>query len=581
MREKPAPRRAQLFNALETLTVRYGRRRYFKDCSGRMRRKWAIAVCGVALMGPSSWATALDAPRLRERLPPGQSERPAPAVPKPPSADEDKGLDATAVLAQPQSIRLDGAVAIEPEAFEKILSRFVRRGLTRADLVALTREITDVYRAEGYFLSRAVIPPQTLSNGVLVVTVEEGRFTGVEFEGGGGEGLDDYFLSVLAEVPARRETLERTILTLGDLAGVTVLSSKTAPVSGARGEYKLVLHLQRTGADGLLYVDNRGQGGGDALQLSAQAGFNDAGGVGNRVEVSVFTDPVNPGKRQFGEVSFSAPLGLRGTIVSAAVSASSSVDGSFGEGRYKSYGSDVTVAIRHPVLRTRKRSLWVDLEFAQSNSGAELETLGLRRDELSIARLGADLDLRDDWGGRNRLRLGASFGRDGFTAPGPFHPMARNDDGASFTKFTLLASRTQSIAPEWSLFASVRAQLSADNLPEDEEISFGGARWGRAYDYGEIEGDSGAAGQLELRYTRIDVPLAQSLQGYAFADAAAAWTRDGEGEPKTLSSAGLGMRAAFEGGYRAGLEAALPLDPAPGAQGNRDPRVFATVSKEF
>jgi hemolysin activation/secretion protein len=546
-----------------------------------MRRVWAIAVCAAALTGPSSWAAAPEAPRLRERLPAGQTERPAPAIPKPPAADQAEGQDARGVLAAPDAIRLDGAVAIAPEAFEKIFSRFVRRGLTRADLVVLTREITDIYRAEGYFLSRAVIPPQTLSNGVLVVNIEEGRFVAVEFEGGGGEGLQDYFLHVLAEIPARRETLERAILTLGDLAGVTVLSSKTAPMPGTRGEYKLVLQLRRTGADGLLYVDNRGQGGGDALQLSAQAGFNDVGGVGNRVEVSVFTDPGNPARRQFGEISASAPLGLRGTIVSASLSASNSVEGRFGEGRYRSSGADVSVAIRHPVVRSRKQSLWVDLELAQSNSGAEIETLGLRRDELSIASLGAELDLRDEWGGRNRLRLAAAFGRDAFEAPDSFHPMARNDDGASFTKFTLLASRTQSIAADWSLFASVRGQYSADNLPEDEEISFGGARWGRAYDYGEIEGDTGAAGQVELRYTHTGFSMAESLQGYAFADAAAVWIRDGEGEPDTLASAGLGMRAAFAGGYRAGVEAALPLDRVPNGQGNRDPRLFATVSKEF
>jgi hemolysin activation/secretion protein len=225
--------------------------------------------------------------------------------------------------------------------------------------------------------------------------------------------------------------------------------------------------------------------------------------------------------------------------------------------------------------------MWVNLELVQSNSDASIETLGLHRDELSMARLGASWDIRDDWGGRNRLNLSVTFGRDGFAAPTPAHPMARTDDGASFTKFTLLASRTQRLGADWSIFASVRGQYSEDNLPEDEEISFGGARWGRAFDYGEIEGDTGAAGQLELRYTRTGLSLAESLQGYVFADTAATWVRAGEGEPDSMSSAGIGLRAAFAGGYRAGVETAVPLDRVPNGKDGRDPRLFATVSKEF
>lgn len=499
---------------------------------------------------------------------------------KTPSDDQAVSADAATVLAAPAAIRLDGAVAIAPDRFDPVFARYLRRGLTRADLVALSREITDTYRAEGYFLSRAVIPPQTITDGVLTVKVEEGRFAEVEFEGGGGGDLHDYFSHLLAEVPARRETLERAILTLGDLGGVTIVSSDTVPVEGVRGDYKLVLKVARDAADGLIYLDNRGEGG-ETPQLSAQAGFNGIGIAGSRIELNVFTDPGDPARRQFAEVSASAPLGLRGAIISGSLSASNSVDGQFGAGRYRSRGTDVSVGVKYPVLRTRAKSVWVNLDLVQSNSDANIETLGLRRDELTMARLGANADLRDEWGGRNRVNIGMTFGRDGFSAPSPLHPMARNDDGASFTKFTLLASRTQSISGDWSLFASLRGQYSADNLPEDEEISFGGARWGRAYDYGEVEGDSGAAGQLELRYTRTGFGLAESLQGYLFADTAAVWVRDGEGEADVLSSAGLGLRAAFMGGYRAGLEAAIPLDRIPSGKDGRDPRVFATVSKEF
>lgn len=544
-------------------------------------RAGIVALCA-ATMAASATAADSTSSRLRERLPAPPAERQMPAVET--KAGDPDGRDATEVrpIASPSEIRLDGAIALSPEYFEAIFARYVNRDLARQDLVALTREVTDAYRAQGYFLSRAVIPPQTLSNGVLTIRVEEGRFVAVEFESGGGDDdLKDYFDVVLAEIPARRSTLERAILTLGDLSGVTIVSSKNVPVQNSRGEFKLVLKVDKDVADGFVHVDNRGEGGGDAVQLSAQAGFNGVGVRGGRLEVNVFTDPGNPSRSQFAEVSASAPLGLRGTIVSISASASNAVDGQFGAGRFRSRGTEVSLSVRHPVVRSRAHSMWVNLELAQSNSDADIETLGLRRDELTMARAGATWDVRDEWGGRNRLNVSATFGRDGFRAPSAVHPMARDDDGTSFTKFTLSASRTQQLTGAWSLFASLRGQYSSDALPEDEEIAFGGARWGRAYDYGEIEGDTGAAGQLELRYTRDKLDFFDSLQAYAFADVAALWIRDGIGEPDAMSSAGLGLRAAFGGGYRAGVEAAVPLDRVPSSQTDRNPRVFATVSREF
>ena len=547
-----------------------------------MRPAYQItAICAALLAGPAAHAADAGGQKLRERLPVVSGDRPAPKIEENDAAAKGDIGDTDRPLAAPSSIRLEGAIALSPDYFESIFARYVHRGLSRNDLAALAREVTDAYRAQGYFLSRAVIPPQTLSSGVLTVRVEEGRFVAVEFESGGNEELRAYFDRLLAEVPARRETLEYAILTVGDLSGVTVDSSRSVPVGDSRGDYKLVLKVSGKPADGFIYADNRGEGGGDAVQMSAQAGLNGVGLVGGRLEINAFTDLRDPSRSQYGEVSYSAPLGLRGTIVTVAASASNAVDGDFGSGRFRSHGTEVSLSLRHPVLRTRAKSMWVNVDLVQSNSDSDVDSFGIRRDELSMARLGAAFDIRDEWGGRNRASLGVTFGRDGFKTASLAHPMSAAGDGASFTKFTLSASRTQSLAPEWSLHAALRGQYSADGLPGDEQVSFGGARWGRAFDYGEVEGDTGAAAQLELRYTRDKLDFVDSLQAYAFADAAAVWIEDGKGEPNALTSAGLGLRAAFGGGYRAGVEAAVPLDRIPDGKTNRNPRMFATVSREF
>lgn len=545
-----------------------------------MLGRTTFLVLATAIVLQTGHAAEPPADRLRDRLPAETKDRALPNVSTPddPAAI---GTQSSEILASPRQIVLTGAVALSPDVFEPVFSKYLNRGLSRADLAALARAVTDRYRAEGYFLSRAVIPPQALAHGVLSILVEEGRYADVTFSDGHGAAYRDYFTTLLAEVPARRATLERTLLVLGELGGVRVVSSRSVPIPGARGLYTLAVTLETDKADGQLYADNRGEGGGDAVQVSAQAGFNDVGGPGRRLDISVFTDPANPGRRQFMDVSYSAPLGLRGSTVTVSGSASNSVDGAFGSGRYQSRGTDVSLSVRHPVVLTRQTALWVGASVMQSNSDVSVEGFGLRRDELSIVRAGAELEIRDSWRGQNRVTVTASAGRDQFRAPSPLHPMARADDRASFTTLSLFASRFQEIDGPWSAFMALRGQYSSDDLPEDEAISFGGARFGRAFDYGEIEGDTGVGAQIELRFTLNTLDFAQSLQAYAFGDAAAVWIRDGDGEPDTLSSAGMGVRAVFGDGYRAGLEAAAPVTRTPNGKDNRDPRVFATVSKAF
>jgi hemolysin activation/secretion protein len=546
----------------------------FRTCTLALTAALAMADAGHASDGGST-------PRLKERLPEEQRRdqslkddtRSDGAIPD--------SLDASGkVMVRATAIQVDGAIAISADVFEPILSNYLNRDLTQGDLAKLAADLTGIYRAQGYFLSRAVIPPQTLQHGRLVVRIEEGRISGVDLEGTPTPDVIGYFTYLLAEVPARRGTLDRVLLTVGDLPGVVVQSSRTVPVEHARGEYRLVLALGHEDVDGQIRLDNRGSEGA-GLQLSSTIGVNGVGTTGSRLSVDFYVDPENPDKDRYGQIEASAPLGLRGTYVSVFASASVSVDGKFGADRYQTRGAETGIELTQQLYRNKTLSASAGVQIAQANTEVTLNGVGRRKDELALARLNVRLDARDSWHGRNRFDAEMTLGRDSFQTATPLHPMARNDDNASFTKFTLNASRNQRIDEAWSVFAAIRAQYSEDPLPEDEEISFGGARWGRAYDYGEIEGDSGIAGQVELRYATQINGFVQSVTGYAFADAASVWDLDFRGEPDGLASAGLGLRADLDRGLRAALEAAYPLNRTPDGEDGRNPRLFATVSQEF
>jgi hemolysin activation/secretion protein len=87
---------------------------------------------------------------------------------------------------------------------------------------------------------------------------------------------------------------------------------------------------------------------------------------------------------------------------------------------------------------------------------------------------------------------------------------------------------------------------------------------------------------MELRWNWSNVfGLLNNLQVYAYADAARIWNEGANpGVPldADLSSAGGGLRVTPVPGVSANVEAAKPLSRVASTQGDRDTRVFVSLS---
>ncbi|RYG75631.1 MAG: hypothetical protein EON59_18085, partial [Alphaproteobacteria bacterium] len=101
--------------------------------------------------------------------------------------------------------------------------------------------------------------------------------------------------------------------------------------------------------------------------------------------------------------------------------------------------------------------------------------------------------------------------------------------------------------------------------------------------YGELSGDSGIAGVVEIRAGWDPQPAAISFaQGYAFVDAATIENhRFGGDITRELSSAGFGARITFQERATLKAELAKPLGPRPFTETGNGWRVFVSLSKEF
>jgi hemolysin activation/secretion protein len=162
--------------------------------------------------------------------------------------------------------------------------------------------------------------------------------------------------------------------------------------------------------------------------------------------------------------------------------------------------------------------------------------------------------------------------------------LSRPDANGEFTKFEAQISRYQNVGESFGLYASLAGQASLDPLLASEEFSLGGARYGRAYDYGELTGDDGIAGLVELRYGRNpNLDFLEFYQLYGFYDYGVIWNDNAAPgfDEISLSSAGAGLRLTFPDALSANVEAAKPLDHVPFTQDDQDWRVFFYISKQF
>lgn len=450
-----------------------------------------------------------------------------------------------------------------------------------ADLVQTADAITERYRRDGYFLTRAVVAPGDHAQGAAYIVVYEGYIGAVSVEGSGAEAVDP-ILRPLADGRALTvAALDRRLSLASDIPGVR-LTSRIEPMLDDPSQHRLVVTADLDRIEGGVYVDNRGTEAQGPWQAYATASVNSAVVDGDRLTLSALTVPENPDELSFGEIAYSVPLGAA-TRVRAALSAYTTDAPEGASGWLSGQSQAASLAVTQALVRSRDASLWATAALDVRQVEQTYDQLGPVEERLSVARLTLS--------GRHKLEGGYVAGWaqvsqglnwfDATTEPSP--TLSRFDATGEFTKFNISASAYRDLGRYVGVYAEASAQYSTDPLLASEEFYVGGPTVGRAYNYGELSGDAGMAAVVELRAGWDPQPAAISFaQGYAFLDAARVINRTPIGDIRgDLSSAGVGARITFRERATFKVELAKPRGPAPYTEDDKGWRVFFALSKEF
>jgi hemolysin activation/secretion protein len=557
----------------------------------------------VTLSVLASAAAAQQAPRptLGPILQPGQG-RPIPELPATPNFDF--SIEAPRRSPVPRAveelsfevkdIRIAGSTVYSPEQLRPLYEPLVGHSVHLADIIAVADQIEGKYRADGYILTRAFVPPQSVSNGVFQINVVEGYIEAVSIEGG-DEDARNRVRAIVAPVTASRplqlKVIESALLLANQLPG-TGASGLLRPSPTQPGASDLAVTVTAEPVSVVLSTDNRG------TKLTSR--WTQEADVAALVGDDQIVLTVSKAPRWDDRHAFSGryvhPVGTEGMTVSANFLTSDSSPRGPGAGGLQLPTKSRSMGGRaaYPLIVSRENLLAIDggltIQKSEVNEAGTLLRDDWRTIDIAVAY--QNVEFLD---GVSNVSLDVAHGLSILGASSEHSSNATRTGGQpDFTKFSTILRRTQPLWGSFSAAVTGIGQYSLNTLMLGEEVSYGGAVGvGRGYDPASLTGDSGAGGAFELRYDDASpVPYVNNAQYYVFYDAARIWNhKAAPPNNDTLQSTGVGVRLSMVRNIALAIEVAHTFVPLPNndlhgdGQGNnvytRDTRALFNGSVKF
>lgn len=435
--------------------------------------------------------------------------------------DEGPGIDV-------KGFRFEGNKRVSDEVLQQGFRELADTRLTPRQIYSLTDLIKQIYAQQDLAVS-AQVPPQNVDDGVILLTIHESGFTGVELD----YGFEDSFNVELDQIEAvagaavsdpnsaRISEMQRGQLLAIDLHGVAV-SGGNHPDD--EGDQQLELWVENTAIySGTLELDNAGNSETGEAQLRLTSLYASPFGRGG----ATYINAVKSEASEYASLAYRGPVGLQG----------STIDLQLGSLNYKLNGvsasaSSLSLGYRYPLLRTVPDNLFLTLMAERRELDARLDTLDITLDGNSafeIGRLTYNAELTTGWDGNQA-------------------------NSSAFTVLSGFVNFSRRYPSGWRYNANLSGQWSDSNLNDAERLHLGGAQGLRGYSSNDGLADRGALLRLDL-----SKQLNDKLRVAAFYDAADVQLRASDTTKSSVSSVGVEGQLSFEGdiNLKLGLAQAL------------------------
>jgi hemolysin activation/secretion protein len=448
---------------------------------------------------------------VRESLP-GARFTPAPATPAQIILPDQSGPtlhDRNGKRFQVHAFHFVGNTAFSAQRLKRVVGRYLDLELNLYDLNVAADAVTEFYHDRGYTLARAVVPPQKVVDGVVTLTVVEGRVGQVLFSG--QKRYSEKFLrsvtgSLAGGELVTTDKLERSLLLLNDLPGLKVRA--TLSPGSEFGATDVLVKMEENFFNFNLAVDNSGRKETGRLRTDIGVDVNNPLGIGDQLTLrGLATDR---GLMKYQKVGYSLPLngdGLRASLGYSEVRYD--VAGVFAPLGLDGLARTGEVGLQYQVERSRARNATWSLGYRDTRLIQRAFKAVISSTKLRITTVGYQFNqIGDDASVTNvSMQLSSNF--------------KKNADGlkqdAEMGRLEADGNYLLPLDRQWDVYLRGDVVFSNDRLPDSEKFSIGGPGSVRAYRPSELRGDSGVQGTVEFRRSLVLYSMASSLS--LFADA--------------------------------------------------------------
>lgn len=432
-------------------------------------------------------------------------------------ADEVRPVDSTPFFLQ--SLEFRGQTRLDKAALDKLAAGLTGREVTLRELDELTRRITTAYRDLGFPLARAVLPAQTIENGVVHIDVYEATLGSIKLSNASA-ARDSVILAQTSGLkpgqPVTDTALERALLLAADLPATNF---EAVLMPGERvGSTDLALRTSpRRPWDANLGADNGGGRSTGRARVSGSALAYNLFGLGDVLGLSAITSGAG---LAYLRTSAEAPLAVAGLRTGAALSAlryelGGDLAALDGQGTARQFTAWVGYALERSVQRSSYLRVQADHVQLRDTLGVS-RVFNHRHIDLVGLELAGNLRMND-----SLTAWSASAGWGQLRFDDPEAAAVDSNSAGSAGSFMRGELRVNHLRPlnQAELLLSGRVQLASKNLDSSQKLQLGGSTTLRAYDSNAASGDTGA--YIGLDYRR---DLARTTAGRwrwsAFAEAA-------------------------------------------------------------
>lgn len=364
------------------------------------------------------------------------------------------------------------------------------------DIQRAAEAVATLYQEDGV-LARVDLLPQDLTEGVVTITITEGRFAGARMESADSPKLPKDFLVKLVEnaqpknAPVKLRQMDKATMLLNEVPGVQ--ASVRLSTGQEEGETIALVQVQDKRAwDGQITVDNTGSVSTGTTRLSSQ--YSHYGGLG-RGDVSSIQYLHSAGL-DYARLGYSEPLGYGGARIGANTELTkyTVVDPTYDALDLHGPATTVNGFVSQPLVRHRQFSsdLVLSGDHKKYTNHSKFSTTRYQLDSLTAS---VQANSQDSWwgGGENSANLQVTRGLIDYETD--------KTDGTEglFTKWRLSINRKQKMDAAHMLLLSYQRQRASRNLDSSEKFGIGGSTAVRAYPAGEASGTQANLFSIELQ----------------------------------------------------------------------------------